>query len=120
MSDMGANRYESKDFSYSRDSRSTALIKKVGLFHPTAFAFSLLVFLVSASGISVVRATHDYRHLFISLQESRELSNQLGVTWGQLLIEQSTFGVNGRIEQKAVEFLGMRVPAVKDIVMAAF
>ena len=117
---MNANRYKDIDVSYARDSRSTALIKQVGLFHSTAFSFSLLVFLVLASGISVVRATHDYRHLFISLQESRELSNQLGVTWGQLLIEQSTFGVNGRIEQKAVEFLGMRVPAVEDIVMAAF
>ena len=117
---MSANRYKGKDSSYSRDSRPATLIKKIGVFNPTAFAFSLLVFLVSASGIAVVRATHDYRHLFSGLQESRERSNQLGVTWGQLLIEQSTFGVNGRIEQKAVELLGMRVPAVEDIVIAKF
>jgi cell division protein FtsL len=42
------------------------------------------------------------------------------VIWGQLLIEQSTFGVDGRIEQKAVELLEMRVPAVEEIVMAKF
>ena len=117
---MKTNRYIGKDVAYSQDPRSTRPVSQVGLFNLNAFAFFLFVFLVSASGISVVRATHDYRHFFISLQESRERSNQLGVIWGQLLIEQSTFGVNGRIEQKAVELLGMRVPVVEDIVMATF
>ncbi|MBP79575.1 MAG: cell division protein FtsL [Deltaproteobacteria bacterium] len=117
---MRANRRIETDLSYSRTSRSPKLIEQIGLFDTTTFAFLLLVFFASASGISVIRATHDYRHLFISLQEAREHSNQLGVIWGQLLIEQSTFGVDGRIEQKAVELLEMRVPAVEEIVMAKF
>jgi cell division protein FtsL len=117
---MRANRRIETDLSYSRTSRSPKLIEQIGLFDTTPFAFLLLVFFASASGISVIRATHDYRHLFISLQEAREHSNQLGVIWGQLLIEQSTFGVDGRIEQKAVELLEMRVPAVEEIVMAKF
>ena len=44
-------------------------------------------------------------------------ANELSVEWGQLLIEQSTFGVEGRIEQKAIDQLGMRVPDVSQIVM---
>jgi cell division protein FtsL len=43
----------------------------------------------------------------------------LNVEWGQLLIEQSTFGVEGRIEQKAIEQLDMHVPDVSQIVMIA-
>ena len=89
---MRANRRIETDLSYSWTSRSSKLIEQIGLFDTTTFAFLLLVFFASASGISVIRATHDYRHLFISLQEAREHSNQLGVIWGQLLIEQSTFG----------------------------
>jgi cell division protein FtsL len=34
-----------------------------------------------------------------------------------LLLEQSTFGLDGRIEQKAVEQLRMRVPEIDSIVM---
>lgn len=117
---MKANRYRGTKLSYSRNSQALKLIYQLGLCSSSALAFIFFVFLISISGISVIRATHDYRHLFISLQESREHTNQLNVTWGQLLIEQSTFGVNGRIEQKAVELLGMRVPAVEDIVMAKF
>jgi cell division protein FtsL len=47
----------------------------------------------------------------------REEANQLDVEWGQLLLEQSTFGLDGRIEQKAVEQLRMQVPEIDHIVM---
>ncbi|GIT64364.1 MAG: hypothetical protein Ct9H300mP22_7640 [Gammaproteobacteria bacterium] len=39
--------------------------------------------------------------------------------WGQLLIEQSTFGVEGRIEQKAIEQLQMQLPELSKIVMVS-
>ena len=44
-------------------------------------------------------------------------ASNLEVQWGQLLIEQSTFGVEGRIEQKAFEQLQMEVPDIANIVM---
>ncbi len=77
----------------------------------------LLLVLVLASGLGVVRTTHQNRFAFNELQELRERANQLDIQWGQLLIEQSTFAFEGRVEQKAREELGMRVPDLSRIVM---
>ena len=66
-----------------------------------------------------MRTTHENRFAFNELQELREQANQLDVTWGQLLLEQSTFGVEGRIEQKAVDQLQMQVPELSSIVMVS-
>jgi len=73
--------------------------------------------MVLASGLLVVKTTHQNRFTFNDLQELKDEAVELDVAWGQLLIEQSTFGVEGRIEQKAVEQLEMRIPETSDIVM---
>ena len=82
---------------------------------------SLMLFLllgtVLFSGLMVVKTTHENRFAFNELQMLREEANQLDVEWGQLLLEQSTFGLDGRIEQKAVEQLRMQVPEIDHIVM---
>lgn len=82
---------------------------------------SLMLFLllgtVLVSGLMVVKTTHENRFAFNELQMLREEANQLDVEWGQLLLEQSTFGLDGRIEQKAVEQLRMQVPEIDSIVM---
>ena len=78
--------------------------------------FGLLA-MVLVSGLLVVKTTHQNRFTFNDLQELKDEAVDLDVAWGQLLIEQSTFGVEGRIEQKAVDQLAMRVPATSDIVM---
>jgi cell division protein FtsL len=82
---------------------------------------SLMLFLllgtVLVSGLMVVKTTHENRFTFNELQMLREEANQLDVEWGQLLLEQSTFGLDGRIEQKAVEQLRMQVPEIDNIVM---
>ena len=72
---------------------------------------------VLVSGLLVVRTTHENRFAFNELQQLRDQAVQLDVEWGQLLLEQSTFGVDGRIEQKAAEQLQMQVPDIDDIVM---
>jgi cell division protein FtsL len=69
------------------------------------------------AGLSVVATTHENRFAFNELQVLRDQANGLEVEWGQLLIEQSTFGVDGRIEQKALEQLQMEVPDIAKIVM---
>lgn len=79
--------------------------------------FLLLLLCLLASGLGVVKTTHENRYVFNRLQELKNEANELSVEWGQLLIEQSTFGVEGRIEQKAIDQLGMRVPDVSQIVM---
>jgi len=82
----------------------------------SVFIFFLLACLV-VSGLSVVLTTHKSRLAFIELQRSKEQASALQVEWGQLLIEQSTFGLEGRIEQKATAQLNMQVPNVDEIVM---
>lgn len=67
----------------------------------------------------MVNTTHQNRFSFNELQELREQANALEIEWGQLLIEQSTFSVEGRIEQKAVNRLQMRVPETSNIVMVS-
>lgn len=77
----------------------------------------MLLGLVLTTGLSVVLTTHQNRFAFNELQELRERANGLEVEWGQLLLEQSTFGVEGRIELKAVEQLQMVIPELSSIIM---
>ena len=89
----------------------------LGLGERRSAIFLLLLLCLLFSGLGVVKTTHENRYVFNRLQELKSEANDISVEWGQLLIEQSTFGVEGRIEQKATEQLGMRVPDVSQIVM---
>ena len=91
----------------------------LGLTERHSAVFLVLLATLLISGIAVVATTHESRYEFNSLQELRSEASELNVEWGQLLIEQSTFGVEGRIEQKAIEQLDMHVPDVSQIVMIA-
>lgn len=93
------------------------VLQWAGLTGSAAWLLFLLLALVLVSGLLVVRTTHQNRFAFNELQELKEEAVALDVAWGQLLIEQSTFGVEGRIEQKAAAQLDMRVPDIADIVM---
>lgn len=93
------------------------ILRWTGILRPQTCLLYIALFLVLLTGLSVVRTTHDNRIAFNQLQELREEANQLDVMWGQLLLEQSTFGVEGRIEQKAQELLRMQVPDIADVVM---
>lgn len=88
-----------------------------GISRPSTLGLFTLLGLVLASGLSIVHTTHENRFVFNELQEMKAQANQLEVEWGQLLIEQSTFGIEGRIEQKAIEQLQMQVPELSNIVM---
>lgn len=89
----------------------------LGLASSKAMALYTLLGLMLVSGLMVVHTTHENRFAFNELQQLRDQANHLDVEWGQLLLEQSTFGVDGRIEQKAVDQLQMQVPEIDDIVM---
>ncbi len=91
----------------------------LGLTERDSGVFLALLAALLVSGLAVVATTHESRYEFNRLQELRSEASELNVEWGQLLIEQSTFGVEGRIEQKAVEQLNMHVPDVSRIVMIA-
>ncbi|MEX2130994.1 MAG: cell division protein FtsL [Pseudohongiellaceae bacterium] len=106
-----------------KNSKSDAAQKKLsplawlGMRKPGALRFLMLLMTVLGSGLTVVFVTHQDRMLFNELQQLKSNANSLQVEWGQLLIEQSTFGLEGRIENKAIERLNMRLPAVENIVM---
>jgi cell division protein FtsL len=89
----------------------------LGLNRVASLHLLTLLSLVLVSGLSVVYLTHRDRVLFNELQKLRDEANELDVQWGQLLIEQSTLGVGGRVEQRATEVLEMRVPEIEKIVM---
>ena len=91
-----------------------------GLIRPASLGLVMLLVAVLGSGLSIVYTTHQSRFAFNELQELKDQSNQLETEWGQLLIEQSTFGVEGRIDQKAAEQLQMQVPELSKIVMVEY
>ncbi len=70
---------------------------------------------VSAFGVSY--SAYENRRLHNQLQQELENRNRAQVEWGRLLLEHSTLTSPGRVEQVAVEQLGMEVPKAGDIEM---
>ena len=98
-------------------SKELSVLEWAGIRSRATFALFAALTLVLVVGLSVVATTHENRFAFNELQVLRDQANGLEVEWGQLLIEQSTFGVEGRIEQKAFEQLQMEVPDIAKIIM---
>ena len=98
-------------------SKELSVLEWAGVRTPATFALLVALTLVLVAGLSEEATTHENRFAFNELQVLRDQANGLEVEWGQLLIEQSTFGVEGRIEQKAFEQLQMEVPDIAKIVM---
>lgn len=101
----------------SSASRSPSVLQWSGISHWQSLLCLGLLLLVLLSALGVVHSVHRNASAFNELQQLKEEAVALDVTWGQLLIEQSTFGVDGRIEQKAAEQLGLRIPTADDIVL---
>ncbi len=110
----------SKNKNFNNKQAGTAnpsVLDWLGIGSGRSLVLYLMLAVLLASGLLVVRTTHENRFAFNELQELRDSANQLDVQWGQLLLEQSTFGVDGRIENKAIEQLNMQVPQIDNIVM---
>ena len=89
----------------------------LGLHNLESVKFMCLVVLIFGSGMAVVYLTHQNRQVFNEIQQLRNEANDLDVQWGQLLIEQSTFGLEGLIEQAAAEQLQLIVPESEQVVV---
>jgi len=70
---------------------------------------------VFATALQIVLQRHETRKLFTNLQELRAEQNELDREWGQLLLEQGTWGTHGRIEDIARNKLDMTVPESTEI-----
>lgn len=89
----------------------------LGLFSSANLLVTGLMLAVVVSALAVVYVSYQHRMTFHELQQLRVQSNELDVHWGQLLIEQSTFGLEGRIERRAMEELNMTFPDWSKIIM---
>ena len=93
------------------------IIDWMGINNISALTLIFMMTLTMVSGIAVVLKEHQNRTAFNELQKLKDEGNELQVKWGQLLIEQSTFGVEGRVEEKAINELQMQLPVPAEIVM---
>ena len=73
--------------------------------------------LVIASAIGVVYSTYLSRQLFNELESLKREENELQVQWGQLLLEQSTWSGQVRVERLAKKKLNMHSPDPAAITM---
>jgi|GEM_PF-160700 len=90
------------------------LISMGQVFEPL-LAVSLLVTVVIISSLAVIYTAYDYRRLFHQHQTLVRESDNYRIEWGQLLIEQSTWGSNSRVEKVAAESMDMRAPSNTEI-----
>ncbi|PTQ89879.1 cell division protein FtsL [Agitococcus lubricus] len=88
-------------------------------FHPSfdAIVAIILVIAVIGSAIAVAFSVHHTREALQELQELREQRKALDVEWGQLLLEQHSWGAYGNVDQIAKSQLQMQPANLHDIVM---
>lgn len=78
---------------------------------------AIIVGLVTfASAVELVLCRHQSRRLFVELQSLHEIKQGLDQEWGQLLLEQATWGAELRVEQIANDKLSMVVPSSAQVV----
>ena len=87
------------------------------LFAPLVSGFLLTLFILSSS-MAVIYTAYDYRRLFNQYQVLLRQSDEMRIEWGQLLLEQSAWGANNRVEVLAAQKLDMKIPQPKEIRLA--
>jgi len=83
------------------------------------FFVAAVALLVVLSAISVIYSTYQTRKLVAEFQQLQNMRNDMEVEWGQLLLEQSTWGSFNRVERLASKQLKMIVPEPNKIVMVS-
>jgi cell division protein FtsL len=75
----------------------------------------LLLFVLVACALGLVTSQDRARKLFGELEAEQERSRQLGVEYGQLQLEASTWAVHARVERIATRQLHMHAPDPKHL-----
>lgn len=78
---------------------------------------AVLVATLVSSAVAVAYSVHKSRLYLNQLQALEAERDRLETEWGQLLLEQHTWGAYGRIGKIAMEQLQMRNPAPAEIIM---
>ena len=71
----------------------------------------LLLCVLVACALSLVTSRHEARRLTVELEHEQARARQFEVEFGQLSLEQSTWGMPGRVDKIARESLHMQLPA---------
>lgn len=79
---------------------------------------AILLMAVFITAFAVVYVKDLHRRMFIQYQNLQDQQNQLYVDWGKLLLEQSTWSTQARVQKIAAERLNMEAPQPKEVVMA--
>ena len=69
------------------------------------------------SAIKVVIARHDTRRLFVEIQKLEKDRDNLNEEWGRLLLEQSTWATDARIESVSKTELHMIEPKIRSVTL---
>lgn len=80
-----------------------------------AATLGLLVMLVIGSSMLVIYSAFEYRRLFNQHQVLSSQGEDLQVEWGQLLLEESAWSSNSRVEREADKNLQMTAPETENI-----
>lgn len=79
--------------------------------------FASLVLAVFISALYVVMAQNKARVLFVEIQELESERNRLNEDWTRLLLEQSTWATDARVEEVARTQLDMKLPDNNSVVV---
>jgi cell division protein FtsL len=79
----------------------------------------LLAIASVSSAIAVVVTRHESRTLFVELQALERERDRMNEEWGQLQLEQATWGTHARVEEIAHSRLQMVPPQPKSTVMVS-
>jgi cell division protein FtsL len=79
----------------------------------------LLAIASVSSAIAVVVTRHESRTLFVELQALERERDRMNEEWGQLQLEQATWGTHARVEAIAHSRLQMVPPQPKSTVMVS-
>lgn len=72
---------------------------------------AVLLLIAIACALGTVASQHHARKLFVALEKERANAKQLEIEFGQLQLEASTWGMQGRVEKIAASQLNMRALA---------
>ncbi|MBL4647493.1 MAG: cell division protein FtsL [Gammaproteobacteria bacterium] len=87
------------------------------ILSPQLIITSLLAVAIFLSGLTIVYNKNIYRDLFIQLHSQQQQTDNLQTTWSQLLLEQSTWSRQARIQRIANQQLNMFLPSAKNVVI---
>ena len=75
----------------------------------------LLLAILALCALGLITSQHKARKLVIAHEREQARARQIDIEWGQLQLEQSTWGMHQRIERLARECLQMAMPEAQRV-----